>query len=203
MECRAWELPRVLVVGVLFGVTASCGDPPPSNYPTQSVYVEDSTLAAGDVIDIRVFYGSKELVRSYSVGSAGTIAFPLIGDVQISGKSQREIEQEMQARLADGYLQNPVVSVVIKELNSKKIAVLGEVQKPGTLMYFEGMTIVEAISQAGGFTAMARKNSVTVTRRNEGKKMNYTVPVEAIAQNRAANFAVRPGDVVFVRERLW
>ncbi len=76
-------------------------------------------------------------------------------------------------------------------------------RSPGTLGYFNGMTIVEAISQAGGFTAMAKKNGVTVTRQLSDKKVKYTVPVNSIAHNKAENFRMRPGDVLFVPERVF
>jgi polysaccharide export outer membrane protein len=93
--------------------------------------------------------------------------------------------------------------VLVKEFNSRKVSVFGQVRKPGTMPYGDGMTIVEAVSQAGGFTGMARRNAVTVTRKREGKEIKYTVPVEKIGEGSAANFYLRPGDVVFVPERWY
>ncbi len=194
---------RLLALAASLAALVACADPPASNYPTQVKYVEDTSIGPGDVFDIRVFYGAKEVVRSYTVGSSGEIAFPFIGKVEVTGKNQSQVEEEIRSRLADGYLKDPVVSLDLKESNSKKVSVFGEVQKPGTLGFFDGMTVIEAISQAGGFKPLARRNAVTVTRVVEGKKVKYTVPVERIAQSKADTFPMRPGDVVFVPERAW
>ena len=123
--------------------------------------------------------------------------------MEVCEKTPPEVEQVIRERLADGYIKEPQVSVLIKEYRSKSVSVFGQVKKPGTLPYAGGMTVVEAISQAGGFTEMARKNAVTVTRVTKGKKTNYTVPVESIGEGKADNFMVRPGDVVFVPRRMW
>ena len=181
----------------------ACGGTPQTPYPTTNAAIEEATLGAGDVIEIRVFYGSKEMNRGYRIAQDGSIAFPYIGKVETKGRQSREVETEIQARLADGYLNDPIVSLDVKEYNSRKIAVFGQVKSPGTQAYFDGMSILEAISQAGGFNPMAKTNSVTVTRSIDGKKVNYTVPVGAIAENRAKPFSVRPGDAIFVPERLF
>ncbi|MCP4447223.1 MAG: polysaccharide export protein [Myxococcales bacterium] len=183
-------------------LAGSCGDPPPSEYPTQEVYLEDTTLGAGDIFDVRVFQ-HEEMSATYSTSAEGTISFPLIGTVPVSGKTPSQLEQEILVRLADGFIVNPQVSVLVKEYKSKKLSVFGQVKKPGTLGFTEGMTIIEAISRAGGFTPMARKNAVTVTRETDGKQAKYTVPVDTIGRGKASNFYVRPGDVVFVPERLF
>ncbi len=179
-----------------------CGNPPPSKYPAQQVFVQDTTLGAGDLFEVRV-YRQDDLSGLYSVSSEGTISFPLIGSVDVAGKTPAEVEQTIRQRLADGYLNDPQVSVLVKEYRSKKVSVFGQVRKPGTLPYADGMTIVEAISQAGGFTEMARKNGVTVTRKGKEKSEKYTIPVESIGEGKAPDFFVRPGDTIFVPRRLW
>lgn len=180
-----------------------CGDPPPSNYPTQQFEVDATTLGPGDLFEVRVF-NEAEMSTDYRVSSAGTIKFPHIGRIEVSGKSPEQLEEEIQRRLADGYLRNPQVSILVKEINSRKVSVFGQVRKPGALAFRDGMTIVEAVSQAGGFTGMAKKNAVTVTRKDpEQKELKYTIPVESIGKGSAANFYMRPGDVVFVPERWY
>jgi len=196
------RLARAAVLAFTLAITA-CGGPTATEYPTQVVESVPSTIGEGDRIELRVFYGSNELKQEYTIGDDGTIAVPFIGDVTANGKSKDELETEVQAKLADGYLVNPVVSVDIKESVSKKLSVFGEVGKPGTLDVTVGMTIVDAISQAGGFTPLAKKNEVSVTRVEGNEKRRYTVPVEAIAENKAKMFMVQPGDVVFVPQRRW
>lgn len=195
-------LPRLFLLIAALAGTAGCSDPPPSRYPTQEVHVEDTTLGPGDVFEIRVFR-QEDMTGTYSVSAEGSISFPLVGVVQVEGKTPADIEAELRDRLADGYLRDPQVSVLVKEYKSKKISVFGQVRKPGTLAYVEGMTVIDALAQAGGFTDMARKNAVTVTRKSGDTKTNYTVPVEDIGTGKADNFYVRPGDVVFVPRRLW
>jgi protein involved in polysaccharide export with SLBB domain len=192
--------PVIVSALVLAMGLAGCGDPPPSEYPTQQVYVEDTTLGPGDVFEVRVFR-QKEMSGIYSVSSEGTIPFPLVGEIEIVGKTPQQVETELRRRLADGFLVNPQVSILVTEYNSKKVSVIGQVKRPGKLRYAEGMTVVDAIAQAGGFANLARKNAVTVTRQSDGKKTSYTVPVESISEGKANNFYVRPNDVVFVPQR--
>ena len=203
-----------LLVLLLCAAHLGCGafrDPPPSQYSSQEVHAEDTTLGPRDVFEVRVFR-HEEMSGEYSVSEEGSINFPEIGQVAVAGRTPADVEQEIQRRLADGYLVNPTVTVVVKEYKSKTISVLGQVRKPTTIPYAAGMSIVDAISQAGGFTQMARKNAVKVTRLDrsqppgdDGKPVtvSFTVPVESIANGKAQPFYVRPGDTIFVPERWY
>jgi polysaccharide export outer membrane protein len=182
--------------------TFACGDPPPSEYPTQDSHAADATFGAGDTFEVRV-YQQEDMTGTYEVSSEGTISFPLIGLVVAEGKTPAVVEREIHDRLADGYLKSPNVSVLVKESKSKSVSVLGEVTKPVTLPYSDGMTVIDAIAKAGGFTAMARKNAVTITRTIDGKKTRYTIPVGDIGKGKADNFYLRPGDVADVPRRVW
>src|SRR5262249_33291927 len=108
----------------------------------------------------------------------------------------------IESKLGEGYLRNPHASIFVKEYNSKKISVLGQVTKPGTFPYIDSMTIIEAITLAGGFTQIAAKNDTMVTRLEKGNKVRTQVRVEDISEGRERNFCLRPGDIVFVPERL-
>jgi polysaccharide export outer membrane protein len=123
--------------------------------------------------------------------------------VSAGGKNARAVQEEIQTRLADGYLQNPVVSLTVVEINSLKCSVFGQVAKSGSVKFTPGMTITEAIAQSGGFQPLARKNMVRVTRITDGKKQTYKIPVELIAEGKRPNFPMMPGDEVFVPERAW
>jgi polysaccharide export outer membrane protein len=196
-----------LLVLVLFTL-GGCGvfkDPKPSEYSSQDVFAEDTTLGARDVFEVRVFR-HEEMSGTYSVSDEGTINFPEIGIVEVLGKTPAQVEQDVQGRLADGYLVNPSVSVLVKEYKSKTVSVLGQVRKPTVVPYTAGMSIVDAVSQAGGFTPMARKNAVRVTRtvaKDSDEATSFTVPVESIAKGKAKPFFLRPGDTVFVPERWY
>ena len=97
----------------------------------------------------------------------------------------------------------PQVSVVVKEYNSKKVFVFGEVQKPGTFVYQDGMSVVQAVTVAGGFTRTAAQNGTSVTRRVNGQEVRMKVNVQDIALGKAPNFTLEPGDIVFVPESLF
>ncbi len=188
---------------------SACGDPPASKYPTQPFYVADSTLGADDQLEITVFLGGgstkvEDISKVYPVSADGALSFPMIGTVQASGRSTADVEKEIRDRLADGYIVNPNVTVQVKEYRSKKISIFGEVRKPGTLSWRPSMTINEAISEAAGFTAMAKPNAAVVTRRaDEGATEKYTVPIERIANNSAPQFYMRPGDSIYIPKRLF
>jgi protein involved in polysaccharide export with SLBB domain len=193
---------------LLLAAALACSDPPPSKYPTQQISVEDTKLGPRDLFEVHVFQQA-DLTGQFEVSPECTITYPLIGVLEVCGLSPPQIEKKIKDGLVDGYLKNPQVSVVIKEFRSKTLSVFGQVKKPGTLPYTVGMTVVEAISQAGGFNEMARKNAVNVTRvardpsTKTTSKKSYTVPVDSIGQGTAANFYVRPGDVIFVPRRIF
>lgn len=184
----------------------ACGDPPPSSYPTGTTVLPASAeapLGPGDVFELRIYYGSNELKSAHRLNASGKISVQFIGAVDAAGRRVAELESEIQSRLADGYLRQPVVSITLMEANSQRITVYGQVEKASTIPFVPGMTIVEAIAQTGGFRAMARKNAVQVTRVVQGKKVSFTVPVDSIGEGKRPNFPMEPGDTVFVPERLF
>lgn len=164
--------------------------------------VAATTLGPGDVFEVRVFQ-EPDLSGAYRLSSAGTINFPLCGSVKLGGLATEAAAHELVRCLASGYVRNPQVSIFVKEYNSKKIFVFGEVQKPGTFQYEDGMNIVQAITLAGGFAARAAKNSTSVTRTFDGTERRVKVAVEDIGMGRAENFPLRPGDIIFVPESLF
>jgi protein involved in polysaccharide export with SLBB domain len=190
----------ILLVFLLVG----CGDNPPVVYPTVAPF-DDTKLALGpgDKLELTLFYGDEEAKQTYTLDSSGQMEVRFIGTVSAGGKTVRDVQEEIRSRLADGYLRDPVVSLTVVEINSLKCSVFGQVAKSGTIKFTPGMTIVEAIAQSGGFSPLARKNMVKVTRTLEGKKETYKVPVEMIAEGRRPNFPMMPGDEVFVPERAW
>ena len=93
--------------------------------------------------------------------------------------------------------------VVAKEINSRKVFVFGHVQKPGTFVFEDNMSVIQAITLAGGLSTYANANKTSVLRLDEGgQERKYVVPVDDITQGRTANFYLRPGDIVFVPEGL-
>lgn len=193
---------RFLLVAVM--VLVGCRDNPPVNYPATPQWdVNKLVLGPGDKIELTIFYGAKEQKATYTLDASGQMDVQFIGNVAAGGKGTREVQEEIKVRLADGYLNNPVVSLTVVEINSLKCSVFGQVAHSGTIKFTPGMTIVEAIAQSGGFSPLARKNLVRVTRTVTGKKETFEIPVEMIAEGQRPNFGMAPGDEVFVPERAW
>lgn len=194
----------IVIPLLLAFAVGGCRDNPPVIYPT-SAPIDETQLALGpaDKLQLVVWYGSRELKAQYAIDAAGSIEVQFIGSVAASGKTVREVQDDIQKRLADGYLRDPIVSLTVLEINSQKLSVLGQVARSGPVKFTPGMTITEAIASSGGFSPMARKNMVRVTRLVGKKKEIYKIPVEMIAEGSRPNFPVMPGDEVFVPERPW
>lgn len=197
-------LTALVFAAALFG----CGGPQrpaahPSNpappVPDRTALLQGVTLGPGDVVEVRV-YEEKELSGNFRLSSDGSFQYPLVGQVLAGGMTPGALSDHLTAKLKEGFLRNPQVTVFVKELNSKKIFVLGEVAKPGTFAYEDNMSIVQAISQAGGFKELADKNGTILTRVVDGLEKKFTVPVEAIGMGREQNVRLQPGDIIFVPE---
>lgn len=193
------------LLGVLCGFTlGGCHDDPPVVYPTVApLDLDKMALGPGDKLNLTVYYGSHSITAAYTLDSIGKISVQFIGDVVAGGKTVEQVRNEITTRLADGYLNDPIVSLTIAELNSLTISVSGMVARTGNMKFTPGMTVVDAIAQSGGFTPMARKNMVKVTRTVNGQKQTYKLPVEMMAAGERPTFPMMPGDEVFVPERPW
>jgi protein involved in polysaccharide export with SLBB domain len=195
---------RLLLLVMIALLLGGCADNPPAVYPTVAPFDSTKlTLGPGDKLELTIFYGTKESKATYSLDSSGQMEVQFIGTVSAGGKTARAVQEEIQTRLADGYLKDPVVSLTVVEINSLKCSVFGQVARSGTVKFTPGMTIIEAIALSGGFSPMARKNMVKVTRAVDGKKETFKIPVESIAEGKRPNFPLMPGDEVFVPERAW
>ncbi len=191
------------LIGCLFlALLEACTPHKTSKLPEQPP-AEDTTLGSGDVFEVRVF-GEKDLTGDYQVAADGTILFPFLGSVDVGGREASQVATLIAERLAaGGYMKQPQVSVFLKQSNSKRVSVLGAVAKPGTFPIVPGMTLVHAVSQAGGFTPLASKDETVITRRVQGKLERYRVEVSRVTRGDAEDFPLRPGDIVFVPERVF
>ena len=161
-------------------------------------------LGPSDVVEIKV-YRSELLSQNYRLDGDGLIDFPLVGAIEAAGRTPTELAALLRDGLADGYLVDPQVSVLVREYNSRKVSVIGEVQQPGRYPYRQGMTLVEAIADAGGTTPTAALGTVRITRlhgdRAGGEREDgFDVPFRSITRGRAPDVALVPGDIVFVAE---
>lgn len=148
-------------------------------------------LGPGDRIRLTVF-GHEDLSGEFEVDGSGNVSLPLIRDIKAQGLTVRELEQEVASRLSPDYLKNPSVSVEV--LNYRPFYIYGEVNKPGSYPFVNGMTVVNAVALAGGFTYRARTGRVRIIRANDPTR----TPIDADKDT-----AVLPGDVIEVPERYF
>jgi protein involved in polysaccharide export with SLBB domain len=174
-----------------------------ASLPPATAPVDDTTLGTGDVFEVRV-YGEPELTGRYRVAQDGTIDYPLVGRVVVAEREPTEVADALREALQAGeYLRDPQLSVMVVEYNSKKITVMGAVASSGQYPLTAGLTLVQAISLAGGFNALANPGETTVTRRVDGELQRFRVDADAASRGRAADFVLRAGDIVFVPERAF
>ena len=179
----------IIPIGLLL-VTGCATDPQVTN-AVHAELVSPYQLDSGDRLRVIVF-GQPELSNSFLVDQAGQFSMPLIGNVPARGRTTGEIEVNVAARLRNGYLRSPDVSVEVDRY--RPFFVMGEVGAAGQYSFVPGMTAQQAIAIAGGFTARADKNTVQVTRSIGGNVATARL---------ALSDPVAPGDTVYVRERLF
>jgi len=157
-------------------------------------------------------FNEPDLATTQRLSSSGEMTLPLIGTVSLAGRTLREAEKSVRERyLEAGYFVNPHVMLSVSEYGEQFVTILGQVNRPDRIpMSIESGSIglVEAITQAGGFTRLARDDAVQVTRQTAtGAERHLTIDVRAFLGRRGRvgsdEFQLQPGDVVFVPERLF
>lgn len=196
-------LVRWFVLAVVVALALGCASAPvrPVNLPPP---IETNTLGVDDVFEVYV-YDEPSMSKPFRVAPDGTIDFPLVGTVEVEGKEPQEIAALLRQRLREKQiLKNPSVSVSVKEVNSKKFAVFGQVQKPGQFPMTPGTTVTMAISVAGGFTQLADRDRITVTRKiGKGKVVRVVFSVAAITEGKINDVPLQAGDTIYVDERVF
>lgn len=160
-----------------------------------------------DRLTIDVF-GSEELSKQeVQVDASGRITFPLIGTVEVAGKTPGEIGTAMQDRFRGRFIRDPQITVNLKEIVSQTVTIGGEVKKPGVYPIVGKMTLVTAIASAEGWTDVANKGEVVVFRRVAGKEYAAIYNVNAIERGRYADPEIYASDVVMVGDsqsrKIW
>lgn len=152
---------------------------------------DEYRLSAEDVISIKVF-GEPDLdLNNYRISSEGEISYPLIGKVQLSGKTTLELEKDISDRLKNGYLKKPRVSVSL--VKNRPFFVNGEVKKPGAYPFVNGLTIRKAIAISGGMTDRAAKSKIKLKKEQSEKEFDVA----------DMDIEMGPGDVLTIGESLF
>lgn len=192
MKSPIWHTRRAFLRSIALtagaGALAACSTMAPAteDQATPAEY----RLGAGDQIRITVF-NEPDLTGQFTVGSQGTIAYPLVGSIRAGALTVPEFTTALQTALAT-FVRNPSVAVEIT--NYRPFFILGEVQRPGTYPYSANLTVPNAVATAGGFTYRANRGRVFIRRANENVERSYELTVAT---------PVLPGDTVRIGERLF
>jgi len=160
------------------------------------------TIGSRDSIEIRVFR-EDDLTTRGQLSAAGTLSMPLIGSVRLAGLTTDSAARVIEAKLRDGYLVRPEVTVSIVDRVRKTVTVLGKVQSPGVFRLDPNrqLTMAEAIGMAGGLQRIANSKKVTLTRRNASEPM--VINFKDIASGRVKDIPLSDGDIINVPESLF
>jgi protein involved in polysaccharide export with SLBB domain len=194
---------RVFAAIFLFTVLGctSSSPPPPAHLPAP---VTSTTIGVGDLFLVQLV-GEKDLPSEFRVAPDGTIDYPYVGRVKVVGLEPQEIVDLLRTRLIDGkFLTNPQMSLMVKEYVSKKVTIIGQVGKPGSIAWTEGMKLVDALSASGWFTPMADSNHVILTRAlPPNRSVTAIVSVDAITDGAQADIPLQAGDTIKVEARVF
>lgn len=185
------------------GAAKLTGEPPPAEKGGLSATNVDGDYKVGpkDVLSIEVF-GIPELTDVSAITASGEISFPLLGTVQVSGMTTKQIEVALEEALKIDYLQDPHVTVDIRDYQSQLVTVDGAIRKPGVYPLTGKTTFLQIIVSAGGLdTKLADYNEVAVFRKVEGEgTIGYIVDYEKVRDGELPDPLMRAGDVVVVAE---
>jgi polysaccharide export outer membrane protein len=170
--------------------------PPATVQPTLPT---DYVIGAEDVLDIKFATGA-EMSQVALVRPDGKISLPLVGDVHAAGLTPEQLATEV-AKAGQAYVIGAKATVIVTEINSRRIYVVGEVTRPGRFPLGSDMTVLQAIGEAGGFVEGANKGDITIVRSENGQerrfKFNYNDVVRG--RNSRQNIKLMPGDTILVR----
>ncbi|TWT21075.1 polysaccharide export protein [Luteimonas marina] len=173
--------------------------PPPDTTTASGAYegATDYRIGSQDLLEIAVF-GVSELTHQARVNSNGMINVPLIGGVMAGGKTVPELEKELGARYADGYLQNPQVTVFVKEYTSQRVTLEGALKKPGIYPLTGKTSLLQAVAMAGGTDEFADLEGVVLFRHIEGKRMAAAYDLRLVRRGELEDPQVYGDDVIVI-----
>jgi protein involved in polysaccharide export with SLBB domain len=198
------DVPRRAFLSLIFlAPVTACGPSAEPESPKLAAATENTTLGPGDLFRMQIV-GEKDLPAEFQVAADGTVTFPYVHEMKVAGLEPQEVSQKIrQALIEKKILTDPSVVVSVTEYRSKTVTLLGQVQKPGSFPLSPGMTLLQAVSMAGGFTSVAQKNRVNLARVKDGKAKTVVIDVEAIYEGSEEDIFLQSGDRIYVHERVF
>ena len=209
----------MLVVGLVAGLASVAGAqpsaPPPATPPATPAATAPSAAAASanasvpavpvdyvigaeDVLSV-VYWRDKDMTGDVSVRPDGKISLPLLNDVQAAGLTPAQLRDRL-VEVSKQYFEDPSVTVVVKQMNSHKVFITGEVNKPGPYPLVGPTTVLQLISIAGGLRDYADSKKIIIVRTENGRPMSYPFNYKDVVtgKNLRQNVELKPGDTVIV-----
>jgi len=160
---------------------------------------KDYRISPNDLIEVEIFE-MENLKRTVRVNAAGAISLPLIGQVQVGGMTPQEIEHRIAERYSEKYLQNPQVSIFVKEFTTDRITIEGAVGRPGIFPLTGRLTLLRALAMAGGFGPIADTSKVMVYRVNDKQVRESAVyDIEKIRAGKSDDPPIQGDDLIVVQ----
>lgn len=196
------SLMSVLLLG---GLRAQAPAPDAESIPP-AITETDYLLRQGDVLQIKIFQ-HEDLTRETSVSTEYTISLPLIGTVDLRNRSVRQAEELIRALYDRDYLVNPQVTVFVLRYAERSVNVIGMVNQPQAVPFppERGLTLMQAISRAGGFNRLADRTRVSLTRKDENGQTNtFRINADKLLNSSSDNsWPLQVDDVIFVPEKIF
>lgn len=196
---------RVLVVSCLALGGLVNAQTPAGSTPSVSVVAagaSDYILLPSDTLQVRIFQ-EEDLTREVSISQEYTISLPLVGTINVRDKSVRQTEELIRQLYDKDYLVNPQVTLSVLRYAERTVNVIGSVNSPQPVPFpvEKGLTLLEAITRAGGFSRLANMKRVTITRQGVAKPIE--VNAERLIDGRSFNLQLQVGDLINVPEGTW
>jgi polysaccharide export outer membrane protein len=195
------------LAAMLLCVPLACAQTPPAPQPDASQKAAAATLSGvdadykigpQDVLRIDV-WKEPDISRTIPVRPDGKVSLPLLNDVQAAGLTAMQLAGSLRDSLSK-YLTTPQVTVTVTEINSRRVYITGEVTHAGALPLLPNMTVLQALSSAGGFTQFAKVKNIYVLRTENGKQVKHPFNYKEVVKGNLAeqNITLQPGDVIVV-----
>jgi len=185
----------------LFG--AACGSGSQVHAVSLPAPTERNEIGPGDIFTMEIV-GEKDLPHEYQVASDGTVDLPYLHTVNVADREAQEVARLIRDKLIEAkVLSDPSVVVQVRQFASRQVTMLGQVAKPGPVQLLPGMTLIQAISQAGGLSAVANGDHVNLTRKTAKGPQTVNVSVGDIIDGKAPDIPLQAGDQIYVHERIF
>jgi len=175
-------------------------DQPPASTAKWSewVTIEDYIIGSGDVLYISV-WNNEPLTKLVTVLPDGKIYFPLIGEVVVGGKTVSLLKKELEDRIST-FVSNPNLSVMVQQVNSMMIYVIGKVNNPGRFVLNTNVNVLQALAMAGGLNEFAKRNRIRIFRKTKGENKIFKFAYDDVTEgkNLNQNIQLKRGDVLVV-----